>query len=224
MSYWKGNRYVKSYSNSLKQNPKFKERIEKLIKEDLSQSSIDFLHSLADFLEHKGGLSEKQVGALEKIESRFSPQEKLKFDAWKKEYLQKHQKDAKILARYYKHVGYYTKIADNILEETYIPNQKDYEKLSNNKYAQKVLEEAYAIPRFATGTKVQIRASVSNTEINRHLAHLKDRICFILENDLPIISAVIGGKRYKILPMGETSTFSIEERYLMKPNKRGKYS
>lgn len=224
MSYWKGNRFAQSYSNSLKENPKFKERIEKLVKEDLSQSSIDFLYSLAEFLEHKGGLSEKQVDALEKIESRFSPQEKMKFGAWKKEYLETHQRDAKILAVYYKHVGYYTKVADNILEETYIPNQKDYEKMSNNKYARKVLDEAYAIPRFAVGTKVQIRASVSNTEVNRHLAHLKDRICFVLENDLSIISAVIGGKRYKVLPMGETSTFSIEERYLMKPNKRGKYS
>lgn len=220
--YMSVNKYSQSYSNSLKENPNFKNRIEKLLKEDISNSSKRFLGSLHDFLEQKGGLSEKQVESLERIESRFSPQEKMKFSVWKKEYVDNHQEDAKILAAYYKHVGYFTKLANNIIEETYIPTQKDYEKMSQNKYARKVLDETYAIPRFPVGAMVQVRASVSNTEANQELKHLKDRICFVLENDLPIISAVIGGKRYKILPMGETNTFLIEERYLMKPNKRGK--
>mgnify|MGYP001192206444 CR=1 FL=1 len=224
MSYWKTNKYLQSYSNYLKESPNFKNRIEKLLKEDISKSSKIFLSSLYDFLEQKGGLSEKQVESLERIESRFSPQEKVKFGAWKKEYLDNHQKDAKILAAYYKHVGYFTKLANSILEETYIPNQKDYEKMSKNKYARKVLDETYAIPRFPIGAMVQVRASVLNTETNHNIKHLKNRVCFVLENNLPIISAVIGGKRYKILPMGETNTFSIEERYLMKPNKRGENS
>ena len=53
-------------------------RLEKIKKEELSPGTLEFINSLLDFFEKRGGLTQNQLNSFEKIESRFSPQEKAK--------------------------------------------------------------------------------------------------------------------------------------------------
>jgi len=46
----------------------------------------------------------------------------------------------------------------------------------------------------------------------------------VLANNLPIVNATAGAKRYKVLPMGASEPVDLDEKHLMKPNKKGKYS
>ena len=213
-------------TKSIKENPELGTRLEKISKEEnLDDYSKGFLESLTEFYNKKGGLSEKQLASFEKIESRFSPQEKAKFELWKQEYFNEHLEDTKIVAKYYSRTGYYQKIASRILnDEKYIPSKDAYQRMTKNKYALKVLEATKATPKFGVNNMVQVRSTAGNTGHSHHLRSLRSRLCFVLANDLTVVNSTAGSKRYKILPMGETQPIDIDERHLMKPNKKGKSS
>ena len=170
-------------------------RVATLLGESLDQSTVDFLNSCLDYWHRQGYLTLGQSNALEKIESRFSPQEKEKFDVWKKEYLHTHKNDAIIISRYYMIAGYYVSTARKILnDDNYVPTEKQYRKMFKNKYAQKVLKTTTDDPKFEVNELVQFRSTVY---------------------------AVQGGKRYRVLPMGSSEMVETDERNLMKPNKKG---
>ena len=204
-------------------HPNLQARLDKVQKEELNARSKEFVDSLADYYKKKGGLTENQLRYFEKIESRFSPQEKKKFDGWKLIYQKNHIKDARIIAHYYLKAGYYAQTAANIInDESFVPTHKQFDKMCGNKYAQKVLENYKAPPKFKKNQMVQIRSTAGSCTIDSHLLNLKNRLCFVLNTDVPIAHAVNGGKRYSILPLGEGNTIEADERYLMKPNKKGK--
>jgi hypothetical protein len=198
------------------------ERIEKLLGESLNNDTVNFLQSIKVFWNTRGYLTPGQQHSLEKIESRFSPQEKEKFEKWKKDYLKSYKEKAKIVALYYVEAGYYVTSARKILrDELYIPTEKQYRRMVENKYAQKILTATYATPKFDIDQIVQIRSKVSSDYEWRNLKGYENRLAFVIANDLPVVNAVKGAKRYRILPMGSTELVEIDERFLMKPNKRG---
>ena len=217
--------YSRRAPKEVKENPTLGPRIEKIKKENLAPNTRDFVESLLEFFNKRGGLTENQLIGFEKIESRWSPQEKVKLEIWEKEYRTEHLTDAKIIAEYYSRTGYFSTVASHIItDETFVPSQKTFNRMMKNKYAEKVLVAHKAEPRFIKNSMVQLRASVGATTIERHLRSLKSRICFVLANDLPIRNATAGAKRYKVLPMGSTDPIEIDEKHLMKPNKKGKHS
>lgn len=200
-------------------------KVDKLLKEDISDSTREFLSSLKSFYKFNGSLTDRQLKSLEKIESRFSPEQKKMWDEWVTLYRDNFKSDAKIVARYYQRAGYYTKLANSIVnEEDYVPTRHDLDRIINNKYAQKVLQQTKAEPRFNVDQQVQIRSLKSKRWAVRDIQQYSERICFVLRNDLEVINAYKGGKRYLVLPMSAPEPIEIDERYLMKPNRRGKYS
>ena len=210
---------------TVSKNPELGPRLEKIKKEELDDRSRIFIDSLSDFYQRKGGLTTNQLASFEKIESRFSFHEKAKLKLWTQEYLEHHLEKTKIIAAYYETTGYYTSLAHKILrEEGFIPSKKDYERMVKNKYAARVLEAAQADPKFNVNEMVQLRSTIGNNSYERNLQSLRSRICFVLANDLPIHNATAGCKRYKVLPMGASDPLELDEKHLMKPNKRGKYS
>ena len=197
-------------------------RLDKLAKEPLNASTQNFLKSLMDFFKKGGYLTQNQYDSFEKIESRFSPAEKKKLQGWATEYNADYLADAKILAAYYAQTGYWTDLAKSILEESnYVPEKAKFLKLRNNKYAEKVLLATKTPAKFAVSDMIQIR-STAGTPCEQDLIKLRHRLCFVLNNALPITSAVVGAKRYKVLPLGHSDPIIVEERHIMKPNKKGK--
>jgi hypothetical protein len=210
---------------SVVENPLLGARLEKIKKEVTNPKTKEFLDSLSDFFLKKGGLTERQLTSFEKIESRFSPHEQAKLVLWEKEYRKQYLSDAKIIAEYYMRSGYYTTIATNIItDDKFVPSQAEYSRMANNKYAMKVLEASKAFPRFEKNAQVQLRSTIGNTGYEYNLRSLRSRICFVLANDLPIRNATAGAKRYKVLPMGASEPIEVDEKHLMKPNRKGKYS
>mgnify|MGYP001167930207 CR=1 FL=1 len=200
-------------------------KVDKLLKEDISDSTKEFLLSLKSFYQFNGSLTDRQLKSLEKIESRFSPEQKKAWEQWSALYRDTLKSDAQIVARYYQRAGYYTKLANSIVgEDDYVPTRHDLDRIINNKYAQKVLEQTKAEPRFKVDQQVQVRSLRNKGWSVRHIHQYSDRICFVLKNDLEVVNACKGGKRYLVLPMSASEPIEIDERHLMKPNRRGKYS
>ena len=205
------------------EDPNLGPRLDKVLKESLDPRTAEFLNSLKSWFNTKGSLSLKQFASFERIESRFSPGEKAKLLEWKEEYASKHLHDAKILAQYYLKTGYWTHMATHIIEtEGYIPPKTKYEKMSSNKYALAVLKNYKDVPRFDQGSMVQVRSNVGTTYQSSYLRPFKNRLGFVVQHNTSTLSAVKGGKGYTILLTGEMQPLALEERHLMKPNKKGK--
>ena len=221
--YRRFNRYQPRQSNPIKKDSTIQPRIETILKEALDARSKEFAESLLEFSQKNGGLTDRQLSSFKKIESRFSPGEKKKFAQWTKEYTANHLAEAKTLAKYYATTGYWTDMAESILNDpNFIPPKWKFEKMSNNKYAQKILAISSEQPKFSVNDLVQIRSTAGRRVMDpRELYRLRNRLCFVLDNSLEARSAVNGGKRYKVLPMGYNETIEVEERDIMKPNKKG---
>jgi len=197
-------------------------RLEGILKENLNSSTQTFITSLRDFCKTNGGLTDNQLTAFVKVESRYSKHEQAKLVMWEKEYKKSYLADAKLLAKYYVKAGYFSNIANPINDEPeYIPTRQSFMRMLNNSYAQKVLAETRRPAKFGTNEMVQIRQTFGKDDKTRGMNQLKNRLCFVMANDLQIVSAVAGGKRYQVLPMGHDRPVVLEERHIMKPNKKG---
>jgi len=202
------------YNNPVKKDSTLQNRIEAILKEPIDARSKDFMSSLLEFCKSRGGLTERQLYSFKKLESRFAPGEKAKLLNWEKEYKTSHLQNAKILAQYYMTTGYWSHVAPLIIEqENYVPPKHQYEKMSGNKYAQKILAATKTAAKFNINDMIQVRSTAGeNAYDTRRLRTFRSRLCIVLSNSLPIVSAVKGAKRYKVLPLGHSAHIIVEER------------
>ena len=197
---------------------KLPEKIDLLLREPLLDDwSKGFLESIKDQYIKRSSLSERQLATYNKIQSRFSPQEKEKLQKWVDTYRRYDHKKARVIAEYYTRTSYFSDIAHNILErEDYVPPLHRYKKMSENKYAEGVWRNWTDDPKFPDGAKVQFRS-------DRHNPRRSNRQAMVLNSEQVIISHAKGAKRYLVLLFGEPNPVVVEERQLKKPDKKGKY-
>ena len=184
-----------------------------------------FVNSLQGQIMAGRELSEKQIKTLEKIEAENSDEAIKARDTWKLDYIYendpawsaRHSKVAEVAARYYKAAGYFQRLVDSILnDDGFVPTIEQYNKITKNKYAVKVLTAHFADPKFAPGSLVQFGAGASGA-----LRRIKVPCVVISSNGGPIVSAAKGAKVYSVLPMGSAKTLLCEERHLKKARKVG---
>ena len=184
-----------------------------------------FVNSLQGQIMAGRELSEKQIKTLEKIEAENSDDAIKARDSWKRDY--RHGtaaawgtapvKVAEIAARYYKSAGYFQGLVHSILnDDGFVPTIEQYNKITKNKFAVKVLTAHFADPKFAPGSLVQFGAGATGA-----LRRIKVPCVVISSNGGPITSACKGAKVYSVLPMGSAKTVLCEERHLKKARKVG---
>ena len=189
-----------------------------------------FINSLQGQIMAGRELSEKQIKTLEKIEAENSDEAIKARDTWKMDYRYevdpawsghsrsgRYSEVAKVAAHYYKAAGYFQRLVDSILnDDGFVPTIEQYNKITKNKFAVKVLTAHFADPKFAPGSLVQFGAGASGA-----LRRIKVPCVVISSNGGPIVSAAKGAKVYSVLPMGSAKTLLCEERHLKKARKVG---
>ena len=189
-----------------------------------------FVNSLQGQIMAGRELSEKQIKTLEKIEAENSDDAIKARDSWKLDYIDqadpawvgldvnaRHYVVAQVAARYYKAAGYFQRLVNSILtDDGFVPTIEQYNKITKNKFAVKVLTAHFADPKFAPGSLVQFGATAPST-----LRRIKVPCVVISSNGGPITSAAKGAKVYSVLPMGSAKTVLCEERHLKKARKVG---
>ena len=183
-----------------------------------------FINSLQGQIMAGRELSEKQIKTLEKIEAENSDEAIKARDTWKVDYIfendpawpARHYKIAQVAAHYYKGAGYFQTLAHSILHDgDFVPTIDQYNKITKNKYAVKVMAAHFADPKFAPGSLVQFGATAP-----AHMRRLPP--CVVIKaNAAPVQSAAKGAKIYSVLPMGSAKTLLCEERHLKKARKVG---
>jgi|TARA_R110002110_G_scaffold298913_1_gene513264 hypothetical protein len=190
----------------------------------MSNWARGFCDSIGEQIRLNRRLSEKQTTVMQKIFAENSERSLQDLKAWGDEYARTWQKEAKVLATYYKQTGYYSHLADTILRDE-IPFQIAFLKMCSNKYAKKVLAESRKLPKYDLGTHVTSNSKASRAHIrstvNASLSYgcydnFRKRGGIIIEVSPMVHSAAKGAKRYKILPIGAVEMFWIEERFMKK--------
>ena len=191
--------------------------IERLLNEfDLSPRSRQFVLSLRSWRDANRVLTTNQIRALNHIEKSYLNPDRDHPGPWQQHWGPNQKEIATICARYYaENPPYFSDLAHRILnEEFFVPTEAEFNKLTENKYAKKVLSEHYSTPLYAGATMVCLRIPATK---RLDMPELKDTPLMILKiNAEPIIRAASGSKRYLVLPITSDTPFLVEERDIKK--------
>jgi hypothetical protein len=187
-----------------------------------------FLESVMSQVSRGRKLSVRQKEMLEQVLSRNTEEQQKVHEGWAQTYQDQYSDSGRILATYYSRTSYYRDMSACILNGE-VPERKSFLRMFENKYAQKVLSEHAATPKFERGALVTARSNFDNatadfgdTPHNRLqyptrrsvLTNFRQRGAFILDVDDNIYSSAKGAKRYKVLPIGSVHPFFVEERHI----------
>jgi hypothetical protein len=175
--------------------------------------ATDFVTSLKGQVLLGRDLSARQKEILKKIEDRHSDEAKQLRESWASNFSSEMREKLKIAAQYYlANPPYFGDIAKKALEDdSYVPSERSYRKMVENKYATKVIAATQAEPKFKVGSHVQLR---SNAPTQRFMTGVT---AVVLKTDSkPVTSPARGSKVYSLLFFGKTEAVHIEERWLKK--------
>ena len=198
------------------------------IEEALSRSVCggwdrSFLESILDQLSKARALSTKQKQTLGKVLARNTLEHQQKHNDWGSIYESDYKEAAYVLAEYHSRQPYYRPMAIDILAG-FTPERSRFLKMYDNKYSKKVMSQYTAPPKYKVAQYITARAAFGShthcefatdmTWANQHaiIQSFKKKGGFIIEVKREIHSAARGAKRYKLLPIGETIPFIVEER------------
>jgi len=171
-----------------------------------------FVTSLSQQNDSGRVLSAKQNDILTKINERYSDESVKLAKAWAGEYDEAKRLTALRCARYYYTTGYYRDLADRIInDQSFVPTAKQYQSITSNKYAAKVIAGYETAAKYPSGSTILPAAGCDS----RTRAQLK-RGGLVITTDETITSACRGNRMYKVLPIGGMRPVLVEERHIKK--------
>ena len=193
------------------------QRLENLIEriEDENSWDFGFASSLRDQTKEGRTLSPRQTEILEKIEGNHSDEVLAVNERWSAEWDADKAQRLQIVAAYYYRNGYFQNIvASAMADPEWIPTPKQYSAITGNKFAQAVLANSLDEPKFTIASMVEFRKA------GRVRYALRGKPALILRVLPEVQTHAKGGKRYEVLPVGQSIPIICEERDLKKARKR----
>tara|TARA_Y100000593_G_scaffold35385_1_gene69282 strand:+ start:89 stop:754 length:666 start_codon:yes stop_codon:yes gene_type:complete len=178
---------------------------------DFSDWEKSFLSSIKDSVKRYGSLTGKQESTLQRIETSKDPVVIAQRQDWKANYNDDMRAKMKIAARYYlDNPPYFSDLARRVLnDDTFIPTEKQYRAMADNKYVRKVLDNMNSVPTFPVGSMAQVRKS--NV---RSIARYADKMVMIIDYPDKVAGAAKGAIPVIVLPVGWSETIETEVRWL----------
>lgn len=177
-----------------------------MVQPDLNNWEKNFLTSIKDYFVKYNKLSDGQFNHLDKIAQRYTADAVKQRDEWYASWNDQKKDNFKKIIDYYLNSVYYTTITRKVQDNPeYIPTEKEYDTIVNNKYAQRYLNNLNSAPKYQVGDLVQIRSSW----------YRQGEIGTIIEVR-NIDSWVSGSRKYLVNLLGEDDAREWEERGLKK--------
>lgn len=177
-----------------------------MVQPDLNNWEKNFLTSIKDYFVKYNKLSDGQSNHLEKIAQRYTADAIKQRNEWYASWNDQKKDNFKKIIDYYLNSVYYTTITRKVQDNPeYIPTEKEYDTIVNNKYAQRYLNNLNSAPKYQVGDLVQIRSSW----------YRQGEIGTIIEVR-NIDSWVNGSRKYLVNLLGEDDAREWEERGLKK--------
>ncbi len=193
-----------------------------------------FLESVIDQSKKRDYLSESQIRTIDKIKAKYTDVVIAEKQHWKECWSAYHRDLCLKAAHYYNaNKPYFSNIVHKVLsdKESFILNEADFLKLTNNKYSLKVLKNYEEELKFNVGDTIQIRATnkidVANSTDDCHTypnkkarREMVDKVGFVIKTDAkPVLRAARGSRMYQILITGEVAPIYAHESDLKRVKK-----
>jgi len=197
-----------------------RQRIEKISKKSdcLSQWEQGYIESISEQIARGRRLSHRQIEIVERIEKKVmnaAPAD----PNWEANWDEAKAWAWKTACNYYDNSTprYYGFIIDQAkANPDMIPSERNYKKIVENKYAQRVINALREDPKYSGGDAVQLRPGARKAMSHRQYEGLKDIPLFVVEATSRVNTACAGCRIYRLLPSVTMEVIEIEERYIKK--------
>jgi len=181
---------------------------------DLTDWEFGFAASVLDQYKRRN-LSDAQHSTIDKILAKHNPERIKARSDWRASFDEEKQALARQAAEYYiANPPYFGDVARKILNDpAYIPTEKCFVKMTQNKYVQRWIAQRAAGPAFAKGQLVRFRR---NDLVRRYVGHRLKGTLAVVCSVGDQVSATKGSRSYQVLPIGKVKPITAEERYLMR--------
>ena len=171
----------------------------------------EFLTSIKQGVQRYGSLTGKQESILQRIETSKDPAVVAQRQSWKANYNSDMRSNMKIAGQYYlNNPPYFADLARRALDDNdFIPTEKQYRAMVDNKYVQKVLDNMNSVPTFAVGTMAQLRQTAPNPGRKHY-----NKMVMIIDYPDKVAGAAKGAVPVTVLPVGSSEVFETEVRWL----------
>ncbi len=182
-----------------------------------------FINSIVGQLSAGREISQRQTEILDRIKDNYSDEAMEQRAGWATSWDEEKAEIYRVALGYYKSAGYFGgQVAQLQADPQYVPTLDEYRKVTDNKFARKVLAGWLGEAKFAPGTMVALGAGATYAQAQQ----CPTGLCVVIQTNATIpTSAARGCKVYKLLPVGGVSTFLAEERQLKRartPKKKKK--
>ena len=186
---------------------------------------VNFVTSIKHQMAIGKELSPRQKEILVKVADRHSDKAQEQRESWASSFTSEMREMMEIAARYYlANPPYFKDLATKALEDnTFIPSERAYKKMVENKFAGKVIAATLAEPRYSVGSMVSLRATAPSNLLYVTWSALGEnktrtgKLATVLKvGAKPVTSPARGSKVYSVLFFGETSPLHVEERWIKK--------
>jgi hypothetical protein len=220
------NNQFNGYNNRVN-DPTLKDRLEKLLANPtLCQypKTVEFMRSLLEQFNARGSLSHNQVKCIEDNEKRYSADNiaanSAAIEAWRSSYDANKRATMRLVAKWYKDMAdagsqpyYYRETCEKVLsDDNFVPSQATFEKIVNNKFAQRYVENVNSGAKYNAGDVVELTATAKNSRFAAHATSIVSGAIVIEVTDK--VTSTKGSRQYKVLPIGSDQVLNVEERFL----------
>ena len=182
---------------------------------DLTDWEFGFAASVLDQHKRRGSLSGAQISTIEKILAKHNPEAIKARSAWRDSFDEEKQALARQAAEYYTaNPPYFGDVARKILNDpAYIPSEKCFVKMTQNKYVQRWIAQREAGATFEKGQLVRFRRNrLVGQWVGSRFKGTLAVVCSVGDQ----VSATKGSRSYQVLPIGKVKPITAEERFLMR--------
>jgi len=201
-----------------KANPQLIARIDKTLQRsnDLSEWEVNFLTSLKEGVKRYGSLTGKQEQTLQRVEKNSDPTIQAMRKAWNDSFTKEMRDKMDIAARYYlNNPPYFADLAGRVLnDDSFVPTEKQYRAMVENKYVAKVLDNMNMVPTFPIGTMAQIRQTAPPALSAKK--RFANKMVMIIDYPDRVAGAAKGAIPVLVLPVGAAEVIETEVRWLKK--------
>ena len=160
-----------------------------------TQWERDFLISIEDYFNKKSRVSYAQEGVIERMLGKYSDDNIKKLNDWKNSWSPEKQRIFDICVKYYEQAGYFSHIVNQVEKnKKYIPNEKTFVKMCENKYAKKVIEVCDADPVWPIGGVATLRKTLKYNDARHHGTDTSSRLDARALKDKPVMILGIADK------------------------------
>ncbi len=208
MSTWKRYNNFNSFTPETVKDETIASRLSALLANpNITDGDKAFATSLLSGFQKFKSLTVRQNEAFKKMEGRYANGNTAvanpTFDEWRKSFDDEKRKILNICANYYMTTDYFRDIALKVkADPNFIPTEKQYRAMCENKYAQKLIANVNAQPRYKENTVVVFRETAR---------FYGDQRIGVIIKTYPCNSPVAGHREYDFLPFGKDVPMKIHE-------------